>query len=70
MADFASNFNYLKDGGVIPKEQDEKSLPDSVKKAIAGLDSAELETLKKLAKASNSHITLHDKGRGITVCAV
>jgi hypothetical protein len=60
MAGFDSNFGQLKQNGALP-DIDEKHLSPAVRQAIDGLSDDEVQALIRIAKATNSHIALHNK---------
>ncbi len=57
---FDDNLKALVDGEAIP-HTDPGDMDDSVKQAISDLSPDEIETLKRIAKTTDSHLFVHDK---------
>jgi hypothetical protein len=58
MADFDSNFDKLKQAGVIP-DVPEEMLPRNVHTAIGDLTQPEIDVLVNIAQKTGSYIFLH-----------
>ena len=66
--DFAENFGFLTDNGVIPPDYPTAAVPDEVKEMIANLSQEDMDRLRDICEQTQSFLYLDLHGPGGIIC--